>query len=328
MRLLPRSRWRRTLALAGGITAVAGSAIWGIEREVVRRARRRPDPDAGSDFELAYDAHRMIATRDGGKLAVYSRGSGATIVFSHGATLAAQVWVKQFADLPRRGFRVVAYDQRGHGSSDVGDDGHSPRALAADVRSVLETLDLHDAVLVGHSMGGLAVGAFAAWHRAVAMERVRGIVMVGALARTMLGDTGRAVVEQIAEHAPDYGALFTRPDLGFVVTRLGFGRSPQPSHVEFVRRLMVSCSADTRHAVGPMLLDADLSDELPTIEIPVLVVGGTADLLTPPAGARHLAGLIPGARLEILDGAGHLPMLERADELDDLIAAFATEVGA
>jgi pimeloyl-ACP methyl ester carboxylesterase len=79
--------------------------------------------------------------------------------------------------------------------------------------------------------------------------------------------------------------------------------------------------------LGP-LFEFDVRTDLGRIELPTLVVVGTRDLLTPPRRARDVAARIPGARLEVLEGCGHLVMLERADTLDDLLERFSAELSA
>ena len=74
------------------------------------------------------------------------------------------------------------------------------------------------------------------------------------------------------------------------------------------------------------MLGLDLTKELSRITVPTLVISGTNDVITPPAEARRMARGIPGARLELLDGAGHMLMLERAETIDSLITDFAREV--
>jgi pimeloyl-ACP methyl ester carboxylesterase len=75
------------------------------------------------------------------------------------------------------------------------------------------------------------------------------------------------------------------------------------------------------------LLGVDLVSELPRIDLPTLVISGTADLLTPPAESRRIAARIPGARLELVERAGHMVMLERPDAFEALVLDFAREVG-
>src|SRR5436190_11866904 len=121
--------------------------------------------------------------------------------------------------------------------------------------------------------------------------------------------------------------VWSSPNLGFLLARIGFGSDPQPSHVELVRQMLNECPPETRLNAPRALIGLDLTAELPAVRIPTLVVVGTGDLLTPPAQARLIARLIPGARLEILTGGGHMLMLERAAELDRMIIDFARQVG-
>lgn len=322
------NRWG-VAALASAGFAAAGAGIWALERNVVKRLRRGEDPDQGADFAIHEDERLVARTPDGAELAVYARGhhDAPTIVFVHGWTLAARVWTKQFADLPDRGFRVVAYDQRGHGASTSGHEGFSDETLGLDLATVLESLDLRDVVVVGHSMGGLAVQAFCSWHPEVAAERVRGVVLLSTLARTMIGDPFGGLIEQVAARVPDMTWVMARPDLGFLLSRAGFGRDALPSHIEFTRRLTTECATTTRRDAGRMLLDIDLTERLADIDLPALVVVGSADLLTPVKGAELIHEGLPKSRLEIVEGAGHMIMLERPREFEEMIAEFAAEVG-
>ena len=113
------------------------------------------------------------------------------MVFCHGVTLSSRVWAKQFESFPAAGFRAVAFDSRGHGESVAGETGHSIDNLADDLRSVLEGLDLHDVVLVGHSMGGMAVQAFAIRHPDVLHERVCGLVLQSTSSHNLVSDARR-----------------------------------------------------------------------------------------------------------------------------------------
>lgn len=302
-------------------------------RLVAARIRRTPDDDAATVLGPAPGVTRSVPTHDGGTLNVVEAGDpGAPpIVLAHGVTLSNRVWVRQLAELPGRGFRVVAYEHRGHGASTVGHGGHSVANLALDLQRVLEELDLRDAVVVGHSMGGVAAQALAISHPEVARERVRGIVLLSSLAYTPFGSRTTQVKERlgrVTDRLPDSRRLWASPDLGLALARIGFGHRPRPSHVELVRRMMVECSPETRRDAPAQLVGLDLLAGLPDLEVPVLVVCGTADVITPPSESRRMANLIPGARLELLRGGGHMLMLEQAAVVDDLVVAFAREVGA
>jgi pimeloyl-ACP methyl ester carboxylesterase len=196
---------------------------------------------------------------------------------------------------------------------------------------VLEGLDLHDAVLVGHSLGGVAVQSFVVRYPEIAAARVAGIVLLSTLAKTPFGSRStrtKARLERLTKRAPDMRWLWEHHNLGFLAARAGFGRDPHPSHVELVRRMMAECSSDTRLEAPRVLVGLDFTADLPRVRVPTLVVGGTADVLTPPYESRRLARLIPGARLELVEGGGHMLMLERTEALNALIGEFARTVRA
>jgi len=324
-----RTRALRVAGVGTGVALGAVGAAIGVERAIARSLRHRSDPDAGRLGSLVFDEARRLPSHDGGSIYTASRGSGPTFVFSHGVTIDSRVWVKQFEALPDAGVRVVAFDHRGHGQSVLGESGHSIENLAFDVRSVLEGLDLSDVVLVGHSMGGVAAQVFAIHHPEVARERVRGLVLLSTFARTPLSVARpfRGVAERMAGWV-DVAALMRRPNLGTALARIGFGREPVASHVELARQMFAACSTATvQDAIVP-LMGLDLVNQLERIDRPTLVIGGTADVLAPPGESRQLARHIRGARLELIERAGHHIMLERAGEFDELLLAFSRELGA
>ncbi len=274
-----------------------------------------------------YVEHRLDS-HDRGTIHVVEQGNefDPPVVLSHGVTLSVRTWFHQLEDLPKEGLRAIAFDHRGHGRSVLGEEGHSLENLGRDFRTVLEDLDLHDAVLVGHSMGGVAVQSFVTRFPEIAAQRVAGIVLLSTLAYTPLGSRStrtKAQLEKVLKRAPDSQWLWDSPNLGFVAARVGFGKDPKPSHIELVRQMMGECPPETRVDAPRVLVGLDLRRQLPDIDIPTLVIGGTADVLTPPFEAKQMARLIPGARLELIRGGGHMLMLERTDEIDRLIAGFA-----
>lgn len=322
-----RKRVLKTVGVTAGVVAGAAGAAYGAQRALTRSLRYRPDPDAGRLGPLRFDEERRFESHDGGSVYVVSRGHGPTIVLSHGVTIDSRVWVKQFDALPARGLRVVAFDHRGHGQSVAGTSGHSIENLGADLRTVLERLDLRDVLLVGHSMGGLAVQELVLHHPTVAHVRVRGIVLESTFARTPLAALSSRGPSARISGWLDLASLMRRPQLGTFIARMGFGRAPLASHVELARQMLAECDADTaRDAITP-LLGVDFTRDLSRIDLPTLVLGGTADILTPPAESRRLAEHIPRAHLVMLERAGHMLMLERADELNELLVDFAREVG-
>jgi pimeloyl-ACP methyl ester carboxylesterase len=319
---------RRNGVIGLAVVAAAAASAYAAERAVMRRARGGDDPDKGQAFSLPDATTHSLPSHDGGTINTIEVGDGPTIVLSHGVTLSVRTWVKQLEFLPKRGFRTIAFDHRGHGDSEVGEHGHAIENLARDVRSVVEGLDLRDAVLVGHSMGGVAVQAFMVMFPEIAAERVAGIVLLSTLARTPMSGHERLAqfVAAAADRGPDPGGLMERKDLGYLLARVGFGREAQPAHIELTRQMILDCPVETRRDATRALMELDLVDRLRLITVPTLIISGTADLITPPAESRRIHAEIPHARFESVPGGGHMLMFERTALVDDLITDFAKQV--
>jgi pimeloyl-ACP methyl ester carboxylesterase len=320
------SALKRTGVVAGVAAGVVG-AVYAGERALAARLRHREDPDADNPLIPSFDEAIRIDCHDAGSLYVIARGDGIPVVFAHGVTLSSRTWAKQFDSFPAAGFRAIAFDGRGHGESTVGETGHSVENLAEDLRSVLERLDLHDAILVGHSMGGMAVQAFVLHHPDIARERVSGLVLMSTAARMTTSGARRvrAGLDRAVSLLPDVGAVMRQRNLGLLLARVGFGDAAHPSHVEATRQMLAACPRDTVRDASRALLSLDLTPGLPGIELPTLVLVGTADPLTPPRDAQQIATLIPGANIVEFPGAGHMLMYECTEEVDELIFGFARE---
>jgi pimeloyl-ACP methyl ester carboxylesterase len=326
---VPPKAIKRTGLVAGVAAGAVGLAYAG-ERALVARLRHRDDPDADATLIPEFDERRTLDSHDGGTIYTISRGTGPVVVFCHGVTLSSRVWAKQFDSFPTAGFRAVAFDSRGHGESVVGESGHSLDNLADDLRTVLVGLDLCDVVLVGHSMGGMAAQAFAIRHPDVVRERVSGIALLSTSSVNLVSDASRVRggVERVVKLGPDIGTVMRQRNLGLLLARMGFGDHPHPSHVEATREMLAACDRATTRAALSALLQLDLTEGLPMVHVPTLVVVGSADPLTPPRDARRIADLLPDARLVEYPGAGHMLMYERTDELDELLMEFARECQA
>jgi Predicted hydrolases or acyltransferases (alpha/beta hydrolase superfamily) len=321
------SAWKRAAFALGAAGAVAGAGL-AAQRAAARRLRGYHDPDADTEIVAEYDRSYRLPSHDGGELFVVDRGTGPVILLSHGVTLSLRTWAKQLSSLSGAGFRVVAFDHRGHGESTVGGSGHTVENLGADVRTVIEGLDLHDVVLVGHSMGGVAAQSYCINSPDSAHERLAGLVLLSSLTRSVLAGSPRlaAASTWVADRLPDGAELLRARDFGLLVSRLGFGRKPVPSQVEATRQMIVDTHSATRRDAVAALAGLDLSGQIGAIDIPTLIICGTADLLTPVAESRRIAERILGSRLEIVEGGGHMLMFERAELVDGLITRFAREV--
>jgi pimeloyl-ACP methyl ester carboxylesterase len=317
--------------VAASLGMVAGLVL---ERAAMRRERRRPDPAVADDFKLPDDVrHGTVPVSDGGRLHVVERGpaTGRPLVLLHGVALSAALWHYQLTDLANR-FRVLAVEHRGHGLSLAGDAGFSIGRLAQDLAELLEALDLGDAVLVGHSMGGMTVLQFAVDHPGVLGERVAGSVLASSLASTegripwwhtvsvaAAPATGRAI--RLAGRLP--GGYLPSTDLSYLIARMGLGARPSPTHVELTRAMTAATSAAVLADLWVETERFDVRRQLRSVDMPTLVVAGTRDNITPLANAEEIVRNLRGSSLVKLRGSGHLPMLERREEFNSLVVDFA-----
>src|SRR3954471_14304993 len=217
----------------------------------MRRERARLDPAAGDEFRPPAGAtHHTLTMDDGGAVHVVEHGSGPPLVLLHGVTLTYEVWNYQLHDLADR-FRVIAVDQRGHGKSTAGQEGLAVPRLGADLAAVLTALDLTDAIVVGHSMGGMVLLQFAVDIPEVVRRRVAGMVLLSttsrgapqlalapALAKAILPVSRRGI--PLAARFP--GGLLPSNDLSYLFMRIGFGRRPSPTHVDLTRTIEAAMS--------------------------------------------------------------------------------------
>ncbi len=315
------------MALAAGGIAAGYAA----ERMLVGR-RHRLDPAALDDFRPPDDAAvHDLELSDGGSLHVVDRGTGRPIVLLHGITLSSLTWHYQLQDLTDS-YRVLAVDHRGHGSSKGGSGNWDLDRLALDVRELLEHLDLRDAVVVGHSMGGMVALSFALDHPDALADRVAGLVLMstsgGPVHRLAAWKALTSVVTPSARRALTLGdripgGLFAANDLSTLVFRVGMGKHVAPEHVELNRLMTASTAVSIWTELMAGVVSFDVRHRLHEIELPAIVFVGTRDVLTPPSAARQLVAGLPRARpIEVFKDAGHMLMLERREDFAKRLVGF------
>jgi pimeloyl-ACP methyl ester carboxylesterase len=267
----------------------------------------------------------------------YGLADGPTIVLSHGWTCSTLFWAPVVRALSSD-FRVIAYDQRGHGRSapPVSRKGYGTGVLADDLQAVLEVAlpDGERALLVGHSMGGMTI--MAASGRPAVRSRTAAVLLASTASGRLLGAT-----EVLP---PRFGWRWLRQALHrqFLVTRLPLGPVTPMSRaalkygvlgagstqeqVAFTARIVHACQARQRSAWGRVLAALDLDAELPEITAPTAVLVGTADKLTPKVHVRGMVAALPQCiGLTELPGVGHMTPIEDAPAVEAVIRALAAD---
>lgn len=293
-----------------------------------------------------------VVVQDGTGLYVEERGepeAPVTIVLAHGWSLDRRSWARQAADLPAAAgvpVRVLCYDHRGHGRSDPARPGTATIGqLGDDLADLLAHLvPGGPVVLAGHSMGGMAIMALAERHPALFADRVAGIAFVSTsagglsagpsglprpvarFARSAERAFGHRMVAR-GNHPPGrMTARLARPAL----RRLLFGPAAGPVEVNLTAEIVAAHWPATFAAFRDTLDEHERHAALAgCASMPVCVLCGSVDRLTPPSHSRRIADAIPGCELVIYPGAGHMVPLERPTEvthrLATLVRAASTE---
>jgi pimeloyl-ACP methyl ester carboxylesterase len=258
---------------------------------------------------------KMLAT-GGGALAYDVQGDGPPVLFLHAFPLGLAMWDAQAAAL-RSQHRVIRFDDRGFGASPPGDGLLSMERIADDAAALLDHLGIGQAVVCGLSMGGYAAFAMVRRHP----DRLHGLVLADtrAPADTPEGRQGRAALAEkvLREGASAAAEAFVPKLLGETTLR------DRPQVVARVRELILgNPPRGIADALAGLAARADSTSTLREIRMPVLVLCGEEDALTPPADAEALTKGIAGSRLVLLPRAGHLSNLEDPDAFNRALLGF------
>ena len=345
---------RRTIAyVAGGLVAAGVAAASGVavERRVVK-ARRSGAAEADRLGSLRSDPVEI--TCDDGvvlhaevdEVAPYTtarrrRADDLTLVFVHGYALNLDCWHFQ-REAFRGRHRMVFFDQRSHGRSGRSDRAHSTiDQLGDDLARVVETLaPTGKVVLVGHSMGGMAIIACAERHPELFADRVRGVGLVATtagglkphrvLSRWIPDGLGMMVAPRLVAtlaQAPELvdSARRNGSNIGFLVADLfAFGRKDTPAaQVEFLDEMLGGTSFEVLAQFFPNFSTLEKFEQLKAFtDLPTTIICGTRDRLTSIDHSRKMAERLPQARLVECEGAGHMVIFECRDEVDEALESL------
>jgi pimeloyl-ACP methyl ester carboxylesterase len=302
-------------------------------RLVLRGDERLAEAPTGLADPVPGATSTTVTTDDGAELHVEEWGSGPPIVFVHGLALDHRTWHHQYVALADR-FRLIGVDLRGHGWSTMGREPFGPHRSADDLAAVFTQLDVRGAVLVGHSLGGTVVGQLCADHPDLVRDRVAGLVFVDTFASAIAGEgrfrelfspTMIRLAGRFQTKTEPRGSASTSP-IAYAMARQPFGPHPQPEAVRHTLDMGAACAPAVLGAATVANLDYDVREDLGRVVCPVLVIRGEHDRLATERSARQFATALPDAEMVVVDGSGHLPMLEARDRFSELLVGFATRV--
>lgn len=263
-----------------------------------------------TDLELYYEDH----------------GTGQPVVLIHGYPLDGSSWEKQTAALLEAGHRVITYDRRGFGRSSKATEGYDYDTFAADLKTVLDTLDLRDVVLVGFSMGTGEVGRYLGTYGS---DRVAKAVFLGSLEPFLLqaDDNPEGVPQSVfdglfAAVQADRYAFFTQFFAGFFNTDEFLGNRLSQEALDANQQLAYNASPYASVWAQPTWL-TDFRGDIEKIDVPSLIVHGTGDNILPvDATGRRFAQALPAATYVEIEGAPHGMLWTHADEVNEILLDF------
>lgn len=325
-----------------GLGSLVAGALAGVaaERFLVGRVFAH-DPDRDEPFgQLRSPSHRVLLP-DGVSLyaeveepAGFRPGVDPTIVFAHGFALNQDAWHYQRRDLAGAG-RLVFYDQRSHGLSDRAPNGtHTIDQLGRDLAAVVaDTAPEGPVILVGHSMGGMTVMAFVQQYPELIGDRVKGVGFVATssggmntvtfglpqLTAGVLSKYVTPAAAVVGAQQPYIDPIRSRAsDLIYLLTKIySFGGWSSASLTRFVNNMITGTPTGVITDFIPTLMEHDKVAALAALEaVPVEIMVGDQDLVTPKAHSEVLHQHLPHAHLTVMPESGHMVLLERNSDVN------------
>ena len=267
-----------------------------------------------------------IRTQDGTQLYFKDWGSGQPVVFSHGWPLTADAWDDQMVFLASRGYRCIAHDRRGHGRSTQPWTGNDMDTYADDLATLVEALDVRDAIHVGHSTGGGEVARYIGRH---GTKRVAKAVLIGAVPPLMLKtpsnpgglpiDAFDAIRAGVLADRSQFFMDLTLPFYGFNRPGAKVSQGVQDSFWLQGMQAGFKSALDCIAAFS----ETDFTGDLQKFDIPTMIMHGDDDQIVPIGASALLSSkLVTGSTLKVYAGLSHGMCTINKDQINTDLLAF------
>ena len=315
----PATTTRRDVLTAGALVA----ATAGLSTAAAEPSPHKPNPSSDSRGNRTVN---MITAKDGTQIYYKDWGRGPVVTFSHGWPLNADAWDGQMQFLAQNGFRVVAHDRRGHGRSEQASSNNDMNGYADDLATVIETLDLKNITLVGHSTGGGEVVRYLARH---GTKRAAKAVLIGAVPPLMLKTAANAEGIPIevfdglrASVLKDRSQFYKEFAVPFFSANREGAKVSQGTLDQF---WLWSMQAGLKNAYECIkaFSETDFTEDLKKIDIPTLLMHGEDDQIVPiQASAKKAEKLLRNVKATYYAGAPHGLTVTHQDQINADLLAF------
>jgi non-heme chloroperoxidase len=293
---------------AAGLLAADPDAVWGTSR--------RGELSKGKLFSMPF-----IEAPDRAGLFYRDWGAGKPVVFVHSWAVNSDLWQYQMVHLASKGLRGVAYDRRGHGRSTDPGRGYNFDTLADDLAAVIETLDLRETTLVGHSMGCAEIVRYLSRHGAARVARAA--LVAPSLPFALKTEDNPDGVDQSVFERLRAGWSKDFPRWLGENARPFFAPDTSQEMVDWGIRMCQRTSLQAILECNRIQVETDFRPELPKITIPTLVIHGDADVSAPiDMTGRKTARLIAGSQLKVYERGPHGLMFTQTDRLNNDLFTF------
>ena len=265
----------------------------------------------------------IVTASDGASINTLSVGEGSPVVLAHGYAFDMRCWNIVAAGLVERGHRVIAFDQRGHGKTTIGSKGLNSEQMASDYAAVLEHYDLHDAVLVGHSMGTFLGIRFLVDYPEVVRDRIKAVVLISAFA----GDVNRGNPQNRLQipliQAGIISKIVNNDKLGTAFAKSLMGDDKNLDIIAAFRAGFGEQNLGPTVPVLKAMVQENRYPRLGEIDLPCTILVGDKDKTTPTFHSDDLNKGIAGSKLMRVPGMGHLLIWEDTQVVIEEICALA-----
>ncbi|MGZ8173832.1 MULTISPECIES: alpha/beta fold hydrolase [Methylobacter] len=270
-----------------------------------------------------------ITTKDGTEIYYKDWGSGPPVVFSHGWPLTADAWESQMVYLASNGYRCIAHDRRGHGRSSQPWNGNDMDTYADDLSELIESFDLNDIALIGHSTGGGEVARYIGRH---GTQRVAKVVLMGSVSPLMLKtddnpgglpiDVFDTIRVDVAADRSQFFKDLTTPFYGTNKSDSSGTKVSQGIRDAFWLQGMQGGLKNQLDCIKAFS-ETDFSKDLKKIDVPTLIIHGDNDQIVPINASAHASfKLIKNATLKVYPGGPHGLADTHKDQLNADLLAF------